>query len=69
MEVFLTKIKIIQICKSKKFLNLSLILLISDIHDATRDTKLAQYVMNVHTGAGNEKDGNGEEIDLDTLKK
>ena len=39
-----------------------------DVHDAARDEKLAQYVMNVHTGATQDED-KGEELDLETLKK
>ena len=38
------------------------------MHDPTRDEKLAQYVMNVHTGA-NEESRDKDELDLETLKK
>ena len=41
----------------------------SDVHDASRDAKLAKYVMNVHTGAGLEREADKDEIDLETLKK
>ena len=40
-----------------------------DVHDAARDEKLAQYVMNVHTGATADENKDKEELDLETLKK
>lgn len=40
----------------------------SDVHDPTRDERLARYVMNVHTGA-NEETRDKDELDLETLKK
>merc|ERR1712106_344257 len=45
-----------------------MIYVVKDVHDAARDEKLAQYVMNVHTGAAQDED-KGEELDLETLKK
>merc|ERR1712183_527257 len=45
-----------------------MIYVVKDVHDPTRDQKLAQYVMNVHTGE-NETREDKDELDLETLKK
>lgn len=45
-----------------------MIFVVKDIHDANRDSILAKYVMNVHTGAGARK-ADSDEIDMATLKK
>jgi len=46
-----------------------MIYVVKDVHDAARDEKLAQYVMNVHTGATADENKDKEELDLETLKK
>ena len=46
-----------------------MIYVVKDVHDATRDATLAKYVMNVHTGAGVDRQADKDEIDLETLKK
>merc|ERR1711887_528012 len=43
-----------------------MIYVVKDVHDATRDEKLAQYVMNVHTGATQDENKDKEELDLET---
>ena len=45
-----------------------MIYVVKDVHDPVRDQKLAQYVMNVHTGE-NETKEDKDELDLETLKK
>jgi len=44
-----------------------MIYVVKDVHDPVRDQKLAQYVMNVHTGE-NETKEDKDELDLETLK-
>merc|ERR1712136_171145 len=44
-----------------------MIYVVKDVHDPVRDRKLAQYVMNVHTGE-NETKEDKDELDLETLK-